>query len=556
MQRFLKTGLVTCLAIIFSLVIYGCGGGGSSGPAAMPDPEPEPVTPTVTNADKLSIPAGDHTIAAGMTDDVGEGEAEVTLTCSAAAACAFTVAEDGTVTPTSGEVTVARSAAAMALITAREEEERKAKIAADTKAAGTKRMAIATEGGQTTDAGLGGSSAPAPTAGQVAGEYNLNIKHGETSIVKEAAAEDDNETFTQQDMDLGDGTTMHVLTMDAEDDGDVVEEVVMVHTDIEAPTPTAFAMVVTLDGNPETDGGTDYQSLNIVDANIAMLMTDGITSTGAGTITLVSAREDDASTTDVDETRAAFSTPATFRGASGTLTCGGTTDCTATLDADGDITAVTEGWIFTPGDGATIDVPDSDYLHYGFWLQRTTDADGEVTYNEVETFAGSSVDASGDVAAVTGSATYSGGALGVYVHSVTNPDGTEASATSGHFTADVALTATFGQVPVSADDSTGTIAPNLLNTLSGTINNFMLSGHDEGPGWSVALQGAIAPDAGTVTGGTAKGGNGDGSLTATFHGDVTAVDGVVPKPSSVVGEFNAGFSDGSVAGAFGATKDD
>ena len=44
---------------------------------------------------------------------------------------------------------------------------------------------------------------------------------------------------------------------------------------------------------------------------------------------------------------------------------------------------------FTPDDGATVDVDDTDYLHYGFWLKKTTDADGAVTYNEVETFAGS-----------------------------------------------------------------------------------------------------------------------------------------------------------------------
>ena len=35
---------------------------------------------------------------------------------------------------------------------------------------------------------------------------------------------------------------------------------------------------------------------------------------------------------------------------------------------------------------ATSDVPDADYLHYGFWLMRTT-KDGATTYNEVETFA-------------------------------------------------------------------------------------------------------------------------------------------------------------------------
>ena len=128
-------------------------------------------------------------------------------------------------------------------------------------------------------------------------------------------------------------------------------------------------------------------------------------------------------------------------------------------------------------------------------------------------------------------------------------------ATSGHFTADVSLMATFGQVPVSATDTTGTIAPNLLNTVSGTIDNFMLSGGEENE-WSVALQGTITPAGGTASG-TAKGGEGDGSFSATFHGSVTAAaDGTVPRPGSVVGEFNAGFTDGSVAGAFGARETD
>ena len=61
-----------------------------------------------------------------------------------------------------------------------------------------------------------------------------------------------------------------------------------------------------------------------------------------------------------------------------------------------------DDWVFIPSDGATVDVDDADYLHYGFWLRRTTDADGMDTYNEVETFAGSSAAASGSVADVNG----------------------------------------------------------------------------------------------------------------------------------------------------------
>ena len=434
-------------------------------------------------------------------------------------------------------------------------------IEAATKAAGTKRDAIQAESevAAADDNGIGGDDGTyPPTDGQVAGEYNLNIEHGKTEIVKEAAAEADNETFEQR-ADLGGGTTMHVLAMDADDDGNVVEEVVMVHTDVEAPTPTAFAMVETLDANPETTGGSDFQSLGIdnggTNDNLGMLETDGITSTGAGTVTLLPAREDDPSTMDMDETRMAFSTPAMFRGAPGTLTCGGTNDCTATLDADGDITAVTGGWIFTPDQGATIDIPDSDYLHYGFWLMRTTDKDGVLTYNEVETFAGSSIAASGSVASVRGTATYSGGALGVYVHSVTNPDGTEASATSGHFTADVALTATFAQTTADDDGGAGQIPLVLLNSITGTINNFMLSGHDEGPGWMVSLERSDSNDTDGTENGVAKGGGADGTYTATYHGPVLDADSNPIQPHTVVGEFNAFFSNGSVAGGFGARKD-
>ena len=116
------------------------------------------------------------------------------------------------------------------------------------------------------------------------------------------------------------------------------------------------------------------------------------------------------------------------------------------------LTAMSDDWIFTPDAGATSDVPDTDYLQYGFWLKRTTDAMGAVTYDEVETFAGSSVAASGDVGSVTGSATYSGSTAGVYVRNVYNPDGTIDRATSGHFAADASLTATFGQVNDSAGE--------------------------------------------------------------------------------------------------------
>ena len=434
-----------------------------------------------------------------------------------------------------------------------------ARVAAATKAAGTKRSEIEAEAAVVAadDDGLGGAEAPDTMSGAV-GEYTLAIEYGETSITVEGAAADDTEDvkFTQA-MDFGHGRTMHTRTMEADEDGNVVTEVAIVSTDIKAPTATAFATVYPLDANPNEADPPVNQSLDIVAGNLEMISTDGITATGAGQITVLAAVADNEDT-DEDETVAAFETDATFDGAEGTLKCADTSPCTVTLDGDGKITAFGNGWEFTPDPKVTVDVDDDDYLHYGFWLQRTTDADGNDTYDEVQTFADSSVDATGSVAQVTGSATYDGGAVGVYVRETyKTSDGSVDTATSGHFSADASLTATFGQVNNAAD--VGTIAPSMLNTLTGTINNFELQ-HGEENAWSVNLQGAIDTGDGTVEDGTANGGGDPGTFSATFHGLATmpdpddAVATVPTAPHTVVGEFNANFGNGTAAGGFGATR--
>ena len=446
------------------------------------------------------------------------------------------------------------------------EAERMAMVAAVTKAAGTKEMVIATETAETgtNDGGLGGSTFDA--AGDVVGvvdTYTLTIDPADQTVkITDSALDGEDDPKFIQAMDLGGGTTMHARAMAADDDGNVVEEVVVVSTDIENPKPTAFGMVHTLDVRVDGETATDdmpNDALLIVAGNIGMVKAGVFTApagtTGTTTLSFQQAVADD-TTTPEDESEDAAEVMGTFNGAMGTFKCNatGTAGCTITVNAMGVVSGVSSDndWIFIPAEGAMVDVADGDYLHYGFWLKKTTAANGAITYNEVETFAGSSVAASGDVSTVLGQATYEGGATGVYVKNVYNPDRTINMATSGHFTADFRLMATFGQVPISATDPTGTIAPNLLYTVNGTIDNFMLSGGEDNM-WSVAVAGTIIPTTGTASG-TAKGGDGDGSFSATFHGDVTAVDGVVPQPGSVVGEFNAGFSDGSVAGGFGARK--
>jgi len=433
-----------------------------------------------------------------------------------------------------------------------------AEIDAATEAAETKTTAIAAEAGQGDDAGLGGGATP----------YRLTIardRAGTTVTISDSSLAGAMDPQFMQDMDLGGGTTMHTRTMAADTAGNVEEEVVMVTTDIEAPTGRPFALFEAADGttpqaldardlddttDADNDGelANDYTALTVVgntDAARALVKSDAFVPGAGSGNTVLNFDFDNTATSNMDE---ADEVMGYYNGAMGTYRCNGTAACTVTIDDEGMITALSTGWVFTPAMGATSDQPDYDYLSYGFWLKKTTDADGVLTYDEVETFADSSIDASGAVSTVTGTATYSGGATGVYVKNVFASAGTLDTATSGYFRADASLTATFGQVEV---DSKGTIAENMLWTLTGTISDYQLSG-GEANNWMTVLDGDITEGTG-IASGTAKGGSplSDGSFSATFHGTVNATT----QPSAVVGEFNSSFTDGSVAGGFGARID-
>lgn len=456
-------------------------------------------------------------------------------------------------------------------VAGRLEDERKAemaRIAAITKSAGTKLTAIMAEDAQTTDAGLGGDGAPAAGA-EGATTYAID-KDGAVTISVQAGAspdEDEDTTYTLA-MDLGGGSTMHTLVGEADADGNVMTQVVIVSHDRETPMPVEFVKFENEDGttpqalNIRADGETvsddnPADALGVVSGNIGMVMAGAFTAPAGtvGTVTLPFQHAvEDVEATPEDETMAAAEVMGTFNGAMGTYKCVATANCTVTVDTKGVVSGVStdNDWVFIPAMDAMSDQTDYDYLSYGFWLKRTADADGVVTYDEVETFAmaHSLTESSGTI---PGSASYSGGATGVYVHHVhTEGGGAIASSTSGHFSADASLTATFAQKPVSDTDTTGTIAPNLLNKLTGTIDNFMLSGGEMND-WSVALAGTVS-DAGAfdATTGTAKGGvaGEDGELDVTFYGAADTL------PVAAIGEFNADFSNGAVAGAFGVNMDD
>ncbi len=427
-------------------------------------------------------------------------------------------------------------------------------IATMTKSAGTKEDAIGVEA-------MDGTGGP---GGDDAADIAVAHKDGAVSISVSRGADDDKVDFMKDPMDLtgADDSTGSMNVLGPNDDGET--EIAIVYTDIDAPKATKFGAAgtgVMLDKtadnmNSETDENP-FVAVLIDSDNAAMVATSAISASGGAEVTLLAAVEDNDQTMDVDETVAAFEADATFNGASGTLMCAGDGNCSATVDADGKITAVTGDLLFTPAsvaDGGTIDVDDDDYLWYGVWLMKTAQDDGSDEYNQVETFADSSL-LEANVAGVTGSASYKGGAAGVYVRNVyiasTTGEQKLDYANSGHFTAKVNLKVYFGQVD---DDVTnlGTIAPYLLNTVNGTIDGFTLSGGEDASGWGVDVAGTVADNG---ISGTAKGGGGDdGSISGNFRGDDTDDDGDIAPPKVLVGEFNAEFTNGSVAGGYGARK--
>lgn len=492
---------VFAMALLLAVTLAGCGGNGG-GTATTPT-EP-PVTPEPTPQEQC--------------EDAG-GRWNADLTC--------TSAEDL-------------------------EAERMAMVAAATKAAETKAEAINAEA--TGNAATPFDSVTAAENSTVTAEYEDGAVA--VKIVVPGVAMDDPAFMRAGSLPAIEGWDGSMHTLGPNDDGET--EIVGVYTDIAAPKPTEFAMVYPLDVNTNTDNDSPaitFEALAITvndTGNFGMLASPSFSASGAAVLTFPAIVDDDAGTTEVNESAPAFETMGTFDGAPGTIKCNGTsgTSCTVTLDADGKITAAGGNWIFTPAAGAMVDVPDASYLYYGFWLKKT-EKDGATTYNAVQTFTGEvgiNIFSSGEMSNVFGTASYEGGAGGVYVKKTFTADGKIDTATSGTFAANVDLMVYFG-----GDD----VAVNKQYSIEGSVSDFALSGGEENA-WSVNLKADFEGTQNTFTG-AANGGGAEAAWNGTFYGDAEETpaedDGAAKlAPESVTGEFNANFSNGHVAGAFGVHR--
>ena len=167
----------------------------------------------------------------------------------------------------------------------------------------------------------------------------------------------------------------------------------------------------------------------------------------------------------------------TFHGVAGTYECT-TPPCTVSTANDGMISSTGGTWTFTPdadlAGEIVIDLPDTDYLYFGWWLQELTEAEGSYAFR---TFSGGTVPFAvgnkftfGHADGLLGTASYRGRAAGQYVTKDFS-GGVLSGGTAGVFTAAASLTAHFG-----GDD----IAVNDQFNIRGSVTEFGGRGEEQG----------------------------------------------------------------------------
>ena len=258
------------------------------------------------------------------------------------------------------------------------------------------------------------------------------------------------------------------------------------------------------------------------------------------------------------------------------------------IDTDPDTAGIQGGgrWTFTPDGDAMITVPDQDWMAYGAWLTTPDAMTGDhrlgVFFNGMDPWAPAAGSLNATVAAgLRGTATYSGGATGVYVDGAA-PEGRPQS---GLFTARARLTAVFDadrdgedddneyMISGRIDDFRGTDGVYLGTDTTTTPNDPVRGGEND---WVVELgaidfgtttDGALSAGAATNTGGSADGVPWTGKWNGQFFGPSEDADGDALHPSGVAGRFWAETPDPddeqvisgpitAVVGAFGATMDE
>jgi hypothetical protein len=524
------TALAAAVALSGGLAACG-GGGGSTDTAMMPDPEPTPQEMcemangryesdgSCTSATELQVEGLQTQIAAlrtqlglGPSDDIGASITELQDTLKALQKQVDDAADKAEM-----DAKKAAAADAEALFTG---------LDTDREPAGAD---LAVTSIVVSDTYGGGGSAEVTASVAV---------DGGTATMPEVEATD----TAVPSLGMWKGTELFVDT-----DGAMPSNTVVVYTDVEDNTSMAFDAVYADETNANGDLTLGVAQAGTSEADYVPLI--------SAPAFMHAGEMDHAPDAGTGDDAVVVRLSGTFHGAAGQYTCTATDEgqCVSNEDDNGVRLTGAGGWEFTPAPGAMVSVADSTYLHFGWWLHKSSDGPEVVVFHGVTEPAASAE----EIAALSGTATYSGAAAGKYAIDPVAP-GTYAS--GGHWTADASLTADFG-----TETTEGTI--------TGTIDGFMTDNGAED--WSVSLGETGLAAVGTFSS------EGDGATTAgddvvwtiadeaapeagswsgALHGQTPPPDGN-NVPSGVTGQFSSVYSEGGhnighMVGAFGAHVDE
>ena len=213
-------------------------------------------------------------------------------------------------------------------------------------------------------------------------------------------------------------------------------------------------------------------------------------------------------------------------------------DFSATKNPDGnwEILALPSGAMPVSGGAQTVTVPDTDYLSGGVWLVVPNDATSADDYVFGAFVDGNDPFDQANLVALQGTATYEGGATGVY-------SGKTAESTAiGYFDGDVELTANFG-------------GASALGTISGAITNFVVDGELDTGRLNLGTAAIGSQNSGFFEG-AVSGSDEERTYVGNWGGQFFGNGESDGKPGSVGGTFGGRSTDDAISfvGVFGAHK--
>ncbi len=190
----------------------------------------------------------------------------------------------------------------------------------------------------------------------------------------------------------------------------------------------------------------------------------------------------------------------------------------------------------------------TDYLDFGYWISRSG---GDPVRYGVDPFVFGSQESIGNsLNELTGYATYSGPATGIYVKK-----SAEVYDEVGQFTANTVLTARFN-VDSPITDNNHPLYEATVVVISGTATSFRDMNRDIiDPDWTINFNEAVHEAKGGESGHFDEGATSrGGTWEYLFYGDGVQVEESTVKPGYVGGVFAEVFDNGKVTGAFATRK--